>query len=279
MGIIKPKLVPFVKWAGGKREVINKYLHKYFPQNFNNYIEPFAGAASVFLYLQPNQAIINDVNSELITTFKVIKQDVTSLVIELDKYHKRHSKEFFYQIRKRKLPQNADLKIAARFIYLNKTCFNGLYRVNKDNQFNVPFGNKSKENLSLYNADNLNQLALYLNTHQISFYNQDFETILEMAQPDDFVFCDPPYDFETKPPSFNAYNPTGFAQAEQKRLATALKRLDQKGVKWMHTNHETNLIKTLYKDFTIIPMRTNRNINANGSKRKNTGNEVVIMNY
>ena len=277
MAIIKPKLSPFIKWVGGKRDVINKHLHRYFPLNYNCYLEPFSGGAAVLYYLQPNQAIINDLNYELITTYQVIKTNVNALMKKLDQFHDQHSEEFYYEIRKQKFSKKID--IAARFIYLNKTGFNGLYRVNKNNEFNVPFNKKSKEKLKLYDQENLMNLHNFFNQNQIEFFNLDYQRIMEKAQPGDFVFCDPPYDFNPDVIGFNAYNQNSFTQNDQINLANHLKALDQKNVMWMHTNHNTPLIRELYKDFVIIPIQTNRNINSKGANRKNTGEEVIIMNY
>ena len=228
MAIIKPKLNPFVKWVGGKRDVINKHLHRYFPQNYNCYLEPFSGGAAVLFYLQPAKAIVNDINQELIITYQVIKNDVHELIKKLDQFHNQHSKEFYYQIRQAEFKEKVD--IAARFIYLNKTGFNGLYRVNKNNQFNVPFNNKTKEQLRLYDQENLLNLHHFFKQNQIDFFNLDYSAILARAQPGDFVFCDPPYDYQPDVIGFNAYNQSGFNQADQINLAHHLKALNEKQV-------------------------------------------------
>ena len=228
MAIIKPKLNPFVKWVGGKRDVINKHLHRYFPQNYNCYLEPFSGGAAVLFYLQPAKAIVNDINQELIITYQVIKNNVHELIKKLDQFHDQHSKEFYYQIRQAKFKEKVD--IAARFIYLNKTGFNGLYRVNKNNQFNVPFNNKTKEQLRLYDQENLLNLHHFFKQNKIDFFNLDYSAILAKAQLGDFVFCDPPYDYQPDVIGFNAYNQSGFNQADQINLANHLKTLDQRQV-------------------------------------------------
>ena len=277
MAIIKPKLSPFVKWVGGKREVIKRHLYLYFPDQFNHYFEPFAGGGAVLFHLQPKNATINDINNELITTYKVIKDNPMDLILMLDEFKQNHSEEFYYQIRESNFTDQ--IKIAARFIYLNKTGYNGLYRVNKSNKFNVPFNKKSKDKLTLYSQENILNLSKYFKKNKIKFYNQDFQKILRLAKSGDFVFCDPPYDFEKDVKGFNSYNKNNFSENDQVNLANCLKQLDQKGVKWMHTNHNTKLIQNLYKDFIMIPIKTNRNINSKGDKRKNSGDEVVIMNY
>ncbi|WP_022935282.1 DpnII family type II restriction endonuclease [Mesomycoplasma moatsii] len=278
MNINRTKLSPFVKWVGGKREVINNYLANYFPDKFRNYFEPFVGGGAVLFYLQPNKANINDLNFELITTYKVIRNNVNELINKLDEYHLNHSKDFFLKLRKEK--KKNDVEIAARFIYLNKTGFNGLYRVNKNNEFNVPFSNKTREKLVLYNKENLINLNKYFQNNQINFFNQDFEEILKQTKKGDFVFCDPPYDYEVNVDNgFTSYTQDGFNKEDQIRLANQLKKLNEKGVLWMLTNHNTQLIRNLYQDFYIKPITTNRNINSKGNKRKNTGDEVMITNY
>ena len=277
MNINGKKLSPFVKWVGGKRQVIDKYLYKYFPIDFKNYIEPFVGGGAVLFYLQPSKAIINDFNFELITTYEVIKNDVKNLIKKLDIYHQQHSKEFYLKLRKEKLTNTLD--IAARFIYLNKSGYNGLYRVNSKNEFNVPFGNKPKEKLKLYDKENLLSLSKYFNNNQILFFNDDFEKAIDKAKKGDFVFCDPPYDYEDNKNGFVTYTDKGFDKKEQIRLSNKLKQLDKKGIKWMLTNHNTKLINDLYKDFHIVPIITNRNVNSKGDGRKNQGDEVIIMNY
>lgn len=272
------KLSPFVKWVGGKREVINKHLHKYFPSTFNNYLEPFVGGGAVLFYLQPSKAIINDKNNELITTYQQIKNDVNLLMNNLNEFHNKHSKDFFYKTRKEKPTNNLD--IAARFIYLNKTCFNGIYRVNSNNEFNVPFNNKEKDKLILYDKDNLINISKYFNKNKIKIYSKDFKEIFKLAKPNDFIFCDPPYDYhENIKDGFDSYTKDGFGKQGQIDLANCLKKAHKNNVKWMLTNHNTKLINELYKDFTIIPIKTNRNINSIGTKRKNEGDEVVIINY
>lgn len=266
---------PFVKWVGGKRQVINTHLKNYLPKEFNNYIEPFVGGGALFFYLHPKKAIINDINKELITTYRVVEKNKDELIKTLDNHLENHSEEYFYKIRDLEYQNNVD--IAARFIYLNKTGFNGLYRVNSNNKFNVPFNKKLKENLTLYEMSNLNEISNYLNKNKVKIFNVDFEKILNKAKENDFVFCDPPYDYEDG--GFDSYTKKAFGKEGQTRLANTLKKLDQKNVKWMLTNHNTKFINELYADFKIIPISTNRNINSDGSKRKKCGKEVVVVNY
>lgn len=270
------KPTPFIKWMGGKRQVIKNYLINYLPKTFNNYFEPFLGGASMLFYLMPKKAFVNDINRELIQTYNTIKTAPIELMNELDKMYHKHSSEFFYKMRKKTFENS--LKNSARFIYLNKTCFNGMYRVNSKNEFNVPFSNKTKEKLNLYENENILLISQYLNNNDITFDSDNFSKQLLLAKENDFVFCDPPYDYDVEN-GFDAYTKNSFGKEGQIKLFKILDELNDKKVKWMHTNHDTKLIRELYKDYTIIPMLTNRNINSNPNKRKNTGKEVVIINY
>jgi DNA adenine methylase len=183
----------------------------------------------MFLHIQPQKAVINDINSELITTYKVIKNNVNKLIKLLDSYKEKHSKEFFYKMRD-ELSENP-VEIAARFIYLNKTCFNGIYRVNKKGFFNVPYNGVSKEKLNLYTKENLLNLNKYFNNNEIKFSNIDYLKSISTAQKGDFVFVDSPYDYEIGVKGFVAYSKGGFNQENQKELANELINLDKKGVK------------------------------------------------
>ena len=231
----------------------------------------------MFCYIKPIVAIINDINYELITCYETIKNDDINLLKKIDQYAKNHSKNFFYKIRNINEEKNID--IAARFMYLNKTCFNGMYRVNSKGKFNVPFNGKKKEELKIYDKENIKNWNKFLNTNNIEIFNKNFSEILDMAEDGDFVYCDPPYDYEEGTSGFDSYNKDSFGQKNQILLANKLKELDKRNVKWMLSNHNTKLINELYKDFNIIKISTNRMINSNASKRINTGNEVVVINY
>ena len=270
-------LKPFIKWVGGKKDVIKKHLYRYLPKEFNCYYEPFLGGAAMLAYLKPKKAVVNDLNQELIATYQVIKNNLDKLIIQLKSLEKLHCESFYYQTRSQH--NNKSIKLAARFIYLNKTGFNGLYRVNKKGLFNVPFN--KKVTVKLFNELNLVKWSNYLNNYDIQFQNKDFKSFFKTADlnENDFVFVDPPYDYEVGSNGFTSYTKSGFNQFNQKELANYLKLLDQKGIKWMLTNHNTKLINELYQDYKIIPIETNRNINCKSDLRKNSGNEVVIINY
>ena len=271
---------PFVKWAGGKRQIIDK-LKKYIPDEFNTYYEPFVGGGALLFELSPKNAVINDYNEELMNVFKCIKDEKKFIKMcnELNHYETSHSEEFYYEIRnkdrdKSKLKKMPDYKRAARTIYLNKACFNGLYRVNSKNEFNVPFGKKNKVNT--YDGQNLGIIHSYLNFNEVKILSTDFEESVKDAKPCDFIYFDPPYDSETS--TFNSYTENGFEKQEQRRLARVYKELADKGCYVMLSNHNTTLVNELYKDYHIHVIEAKRNINSNGKKRGKV-EEVIITNY
>lgn len=271
---------PFVKWAGGKTQLL-KELNEIKPDNFKNYLEPFVGGGAFLLNLEPKKAIINDINKELINAFQVIKNNKEELINELDKMVKEHNKfnkEFYLKIRRYDSIYN-DVQKAARFIYLNKTCFNGLYRENSKGQFNVPFNGKDKIDLNLLAPiDNINEINKFLNNNLIDIKNEDYKNIIKQAKKNDFLFVDPPYDKEDKF-SFTKYNKNDFNEQDQIELANELKKAHKKGVKWIITNHNTTLINELYKTFNKKEITVNRMINSNSDKRRKITKEVIFWNY
>lgn len=271
---------PFVKWAGGKRQIIDK-LKQYVPDEFNTYYEPFIGGGALLFELSPKRAVINDSNKELMNVFECIKDEKKFELMcrELNHYEVEHCEEFYYHMRnldrdKQKYYKLADYKKAARTIYLNKACFNGLYRVNSKNEFNVPFGKKIKVNT--YEGQNLGIICGYLNYNDIKILSTDFEEAVKDAKKGDFIYFDPPYDSDTK--TFNSYTEEGFGKEEQIRLARVYKELSDKGCYVMLSNHNTSLINELYKDFNKYVIEAKRNINSNGNKRGFV-EEVIITNY
>lgn len=212
---------PFVKWAGGKRQIIDK-LKKYVPEEFGTYYEPFVGGGALLFELSPSVAVINDSNEELMNVYNVLcnEEKFKKMCSVLNTYEAKHSEEFFYDIRNKDRNKNtynrlADYTRAARTIYLNKACFNGLYRVNSKNEFNVPFGKKLKVNT--YDGSNLIVVSNYLTINDVKILCVDFEEAVSTAKKGDFVYFDPPYDSDTQ--TFNSYTETGFDKDEQRRLA------------------------------------------------------------
>lgn len=271
---------PFVKWAGGKRSIISKIL-KLVPYEFETYYEPFVGGGAVLFELSPKKAVINDYNKELINIYNCIKDETKFMQMcnELNKHETNHSEEYYYKIRnidrdKKKFNKLADYKRAARTLYLNKACFNGLYRVNSKNEFNVPFGKKEKVNT--YDGINLGIIYYYLNSNDIKILSDDYEKIVKTAKKGDFIYLDPPYDSDTS--AFNSYTENGFDKEEQKRLARVFKELDEKGCYVMLSNYNTTLIRELYKNYNFHYVEAQRNIGAKAKDRK-VVEEVIITNY
>lgn len=271
---------PFVKWAGGKRQIIDK-LKEHVPENFNTYFEPFVGGGALLFELEPENAVINDSNRELMNVYECIQDEkkLDKMLKELNKYEACHSEEFYFGIRNKdrdkiKFWKIVDYKRAARTIYLNKACFNGLYRVNSKNEFNVPFNKKEKVNT--YDGPNMYTIHAYLNYRNVTLLSCDFEEAVKDAKKGDFIYFDPPYDSDTS--TFNSYTEDGFDRNEQVRLARVYKELSDRGCYVMLSNHNTNFINELYKDFNIHVIEAKRNINANGKKRGKV-EEVIITNY
>ena len=271
---------PFVKWAGGKRQIIDK-LKKYVPEEFNTYYEPFIGGGALLFELSPRRAVINDSNDELMNVYRCLcdEDKFKKMCNVLNGYEKEHSEEFYYEIRNKDRNKSSynrlsDYTRAARTIYLNKACFNGLYRVNRKNEFNVPFGKKTKVNT--YEGGNLITVSNYLTMNDVTILSVDFEESLKGASKGDFVYFDPPYDSDNG--TFTSYTEDGFGKEEQKRLAKVFKELDERGVYVMLSNHNTSLVNDLYKNFNIHFIDAKRNINYNGKKRGKV-KEVIITNY
>ena len=271
---------PFVKWAGGKRQIIDK-LKEYIPEEYGTYYEPFVGGGALLFELSPKDAVINDSNKELMNVFNCIKDEekFTKMCSELNRYETSHCEDFYYEVRnmdrdKKKFSRLIDYKRAARTIYLNKACFNGLYRVNSKGEFNVPFGKKIKVNT--YEGQNLGIIHAYLNFSNIKMLSVDFEDAVKDAKKGDFIYFDPPYDSDTD--TFNSYTEEGFNKDQQRRLAKVYKELSDRGCYVMLSNHNTILVNELYSEFNIHVIEAKRNINSNGKKRGKV-EEVIITNY
>ncbi|BAY62095.1 DNA adenine methylase [Calothrix brevissima NIES-22] len=265
---------PFLKWAGGKSRLIQQYL-PYLPPKYQTYYEPFIGGGAVFFYLQPKVAIITDINAELITTYCCVRDRVEELIDLLKEHKLRHSREYYYTVRAN--PGNTDLEIAARLIYLNKTCFNGLYRVNSKGQFNVPIGRYKNPNIC--DGDLLRAASAALSHTQIK--QADFVELLNYAtSSDDFVFCDPPYYPISSTSYFTGYSRNSFDEEDQKRLRDTCAKLAKRGVKVMVCNSDCEFIRNLYQeiDFKIYPIVAARSINSN-TKKRGMIYELLITSY
>lgn len=267
------KASPFIKWAGGKRKLIPD-IKKYMPpkEQINRYFEPFLGGGALFFHLQHKNSILADANQELIELYKIVRDNVEDL-IEALKIHK-NEKDYFYEVRAQIKEDLTPVQRAARFIFLNKTCFNGLYRVNSKGKFNVPFG--KYKNPKICNEEGLRSASLALKKTIID--NKDFEELLKKANTTDFIYFDPPYQPINKTSSFTSYTAKKFDEGEQERLAKTYARLAQKGCFVMLSNSDAPLIRELYKDFYIYEIQANRAINRNGNGRGKI-TELLIINY
>ncbi|UJG40447.1 MAG: DNA adenine methylase [Candidatus Heimdallarchaeum aukensis] len=272
--IFKISPEPVVKWAGGKRGLIEQYS-RYFPSNFNHYFEPFFGGGAVFFHLSSlgliKKAKISDINSELINMYIVIRDNVEELISELKSGKYYNDKEQYYKIRAEE-PNDPVLR-AARLIYLNHTCFNGLYRVNKKGKFNVPYGRYPKD-VKIFDENNLREVMLSLQNVEITV--EDFEESVKEAQEGDFIYFDPPYAPLSKTADFTSYTKEGFGEKEQQRLAKVFRKLCEKGCYVMESNSSAPIIKELYSDFDIITVSAKRYINSDPSGRKGV-DELLIL--
>lgn len=263
---------PFLKWAGGKSRLISQY-HKYFPKNYQNYHEPFLGGGAIFFYLQPHQAILTDINDELINTYCCVKNDVEKLIQLLQKHKQNHNQDYYYDVRSH--PEGTDIEKAARFIYLNKTCFNGLYRVNAQGKFNVPAGKYKNPSVCQEEILRLASKALA----QAEIKKADFTEVLNHAHSsDDFVFFDPPYYPLSNTSNFTAYSSSSFGEMQQRQLREVFEKLAQRGVKIILSNSDCEFIRQLYSSFPIHDISAIRSINSNAKKRGNV-NEVLVTSW
>ena len=275
----KNKLVaPVVKWVGGKRQLLSE-ISPLLPKRITSYCEPFLGGGAVLFSIQPSKAIVNDLNSDLITVYEVIRDDVEELIDNLKKHET--SSEYFYTIRdmdrnKETYAAMSKVERASRLIYLNKTCFNGLFRVNSSGEFNSPFGHYKNPNI--VNEPVLRAVNKYFSSSNITFCNEDFAVTLGRISKGSFVYLDPPYDPVSDTANFTGYNRGGFDRNEQIRLKQCCDELTQRGVKFMLSNSATTFIKELYKDYDISIVQAKRAINSDASKR-GAIEEVLIRNY
>jgi len=272
------KTEPFLKWAGGKGQLLRQY-EAFFPDKFNNYLEPFVGGGAVFFHLYSTgrlnngkRIILIDSNDELVNCYRVIKENVERLIGFLNNSKFKNIEKIYYKIRKQEPADKVER--AARTIYLNKTCFNGLYRVNSRGKFNVPFG--KYKNPMICNADNLRAVSIALKNVEILC--DDFTACLEFAKRGDFVYFDPPYQPLNKTSSFTSYTKEPFNGDNQKRLAELYYKLDKRGCKIMLSNSDTRFIAKLYSGFKIKKVLAKRAINCKASGRGEI-NELVILNY
>ena len=273
------KLVqPIVKWVGGKRQLIETFK-PLFPARINSFCEPFFGGGAVLFHLQPKTAYINDINTDLISVYEVIRDNVEELIEELKTY--KNEPDFFYSVRdwdrdKRKYNALPKITRAARILYLNKTCYNGLYRVNNAGEFNTPFGNYRNPNI--VNEPVLRAVNSYFNAAKIHFSAMDYSEVLFNVKKGTFVYLDPPYDPVSETSSFTGYSKGGFSREEQIRLRKCCDELNKRGIKFMLSNSATPFILEQYSEYNITVVKAKRAINSVGHKRGDV-DEVVVRNY
>lgn len=281
--IISEKPKPFVKWVGGKRQLLKQFrqMNLYPPERFNpkkgKYFEPFVGGGAVFFDLLPKRALLSDLNPELINTYKIIKSNIDELINSLKKH--KYEKEYFLKVRAKNPNQLSNIESASRFIFLNRTCFNGIYRVNSKGQFNVPFGRYS--NPLICDEKNLRLVSKALKNIDIKF--QDYKKILSLVKKDDFIYFDPPYHPLSKTSSFTSYTLETFLEKEQIELRDIFLKLSQRGCFVMLSNSNTLFINKIYSEIKkegikISIVNAGRSTNSNALKRGKI-TEVLITNY
>jgi DNA adenine methylase len=278
-GIEVPFSRPFLKWAGGKTQLLPE-LAKYYPtSSVNRYFEPFLGSGAVFFHFKvmvnPKSSFLWDNNLELIQTFQAVRDDVEGVIEVLREHESVHSKEYFLKIRKiRVKKETKSSAIAARLIYLNKTCFNGLYRVNSRGEFNVPIGNYTKP--SILNEEGLRKASKQLAGADIA--EKDFRMVLCDAEAGDFVYLDPPYHPRSETAYFTSYTRDSFGEKDQRELAEVYRALDKKGCLLVLSNSDTTLVRQLYKDFRKVAVSARRNINSRADRRGPIKERLVVNN-
>lgn len=275
----KFKIGPFVKWAGGKNQLLDR-LQERAPKAFGTYFEPFIGGGALLLDTQPKKAVINDVNNQLLNIYEQLRSDAEKVIAILKEYDSVPcDKERYYSMRSEYnaliAANTLDAECAAMTIWINKHCFNGLYRVNRKGEFNVPFNNKTG-GVSM-DENNLRHIGEYLRTADVKILHGDFEAACDKITADDFVYFDSPYVPINETANFTDYTKDGFSYEDHKRLAELFRRLDAVGAKLMLSNHDVPLVHELYAGFKIENIDVRRSINRDASKR--VGKEVIITNY
>jgi len=257
---------PFLKWVGGKRSILDE-LTKRIPASYKTYNELFLGGGALFFFLQPEKAILSDINFHLIITFQAVRDDVDGLIQHLKVHASNHNKTYFLNARKRLFREKDKIKIAALFIYLNKTCYNGLYRVNQMGKFNVPIGDYKDP--AILDEENLRLCSTVL--QDVEICQQDFSQI--EPKKEGFYYLDPPY-HET----YSLYTGSGFGDEEHKSLAKFCQKIHSAGGFFMVSNSDTELIRSLYKQFTIEQVSASRSVSCKGNQRGKE-QELIIRNY
>lgn len=269
---MKDKNVPFLKWPGGKRWLISQLI-KIIPNDYNGYYEPFLGGGSVFFAIKPNNATISDINSELINLYIVMRDNPQELKDRMCIHNRLHNKDYYYQTRSAYPSDSIDQ--AARFLYLNRTCYNGMYRVNRQGQFNVPIGTK---NNCVYDIDLFDNYSHVLRGARI--FESDFSPVIHAAKEKDLIFADPPYTIRKSTANFIKYNENLFTWNDQVRLHGDLLKAKERGVRIIHTNINCNEIREMYlgSEFYVSELSRHSCISGRTSGR-NVVTELLITSF
>lgn len=265
---------PFVKWAGGKRQLLKKLIDNC-PATYGTYFEPFVGGGALFLTIHPPKAVISDINEELINAYRVIKTEPDRLIRSLCQRH--NNAQDFYRVRAQDLLTLSPLTRASRFIYLNKTCYNGLYRENGRGQFNTPYG--KYENPTIVDVSNIKSISAYLNERDTVILAGPYEFATMTAVKGDFLYFDPPYFPLTATASFTKYHKNDFNRRDQEELARLFSDLDHRGCRVMLSNSNTDFVRELYRDYQIIEVEATRAINCKANGRGRAANELLIKSW
>ena len=272
-------LQPFTKWTGGKRQLL-PVIRELMPKKYNRYFEPFVGGGALFFDLAPKDAVINDFNAELINCYQQIKDNPQELIEILKVHQEYNSKEYYLDLRSvdrdERIDMMSEVQRAARILYMLRVDFNGLYRVNSKNQFNVPYGRY--KNPKIVDENLVSAISTYLNNNQIEIKKGDFEKAVLDVQPGDFVYFDPPYIPLSETSAFTSYTHEGFSYDDQVRLRDTFKKLNDAGAYVMLSNSSSFLVEELYRDFNIHYVEATR---TNGAKSSSRGriSEIIVTNY
>lgn len=268
---------PVIKWVGGKTKLLPELLER-MPERFNRYYEPFAGGAALFFRVAPQSGVLADYNPDLINLYKVLGRDVSAVIKRLEYYREHHTEAHYYKVRERwndREEKWATADRAATFIYLNKTCFNGLWRVNRAGDFNVPIGRYTDPPICV--PETLRAAHAVLARAELR--NMDYRSAVEDAKKGDFIYFDPPYDPVTTTSNFTSYTNSTFGPEQQKELADTARMLVARGCKVMLSNSDTPLIRQLYKGFTVDRVMVSRAINSNAAKRGEVAEVIATGGY
>lgn len=267
---------PLLKWVGGKRQLLADII-PLINKKCSTYVEPFVGGGAVFFELQPQKAIINDYNEELINVYKVVREFPEELIALLEEHNIGNNEEYFYKLRaldrNSSYSEMSDIQKAARIIYLNKTCYNGLYRVNSAGQFNSPYGRYKNPNI--INATTIRAMSKYLQNPQIKIMQGDYREVLKGIRKGSFVYLDPPYMPISSSSSFTGYTENGFSYEQQVTLKNECDKLKEKGISFLQSNSDCPEIRELYKEYDIKTVQAKRSINSNATRRGEIS-EVLI---